>query len=370
MKNRFIVRLLILFVLSSLIELFLLIYWAIGCEKIIENIIQFMLLNVAILAFYTCYEDNRRLNIELVFEFDKRWDEIIKIIDDEFNKIKKEFADKKAEIEDRKYLNQLSSLKRTQNKLKFLLEKINHYEDKNIKVKSYIDIYSVVNGIEEAVDLILDVKKLNSEPLKELLDLYKQNLGNINEYIKRIDSYKDSDKMTCTIDTLIENIDIYTNEDTNEDTEVSTNSEDSESKILIGESVGNNRYFKSKDESNIILTSRNWNEEDNEKYVTWYRIPKKGKKSLDDKKDYYFIVREANENNEFPYLYISNNNLKDLVQEKDIKNTDDNSIHFYFKWDKKNYELGVIDERNGITLEADKYELGKVQLRDEKLFKN
>lgn len=248
--------------------------------------------------------------------------------------------------------------------------KINHYEDKNIKVKSYIDIYSVVNGIEEAVDLILDVKKLNSEPLKELLDLYKQNLGNINEYIKRIDSYKDSDKMTCTIDTLIENIDIYTNEDTNEDTEVSTNSEDSESKILIGESVGNNRYFKSKDESNIILTSRNWNEEDNEKYVTWYRIPKKGKKSLDDKKDYYFIVREANENNEFPYLYISNNNLKDLVQEKDIKNTDDNSIHFYFKWDKKNYELGVIDERNGITLEADKYELGKVQLRDEKLFKN
>lgn len=121
MKNRFIVRLLILFVLSSLIELFLLIYWAIGCEKIIENIIQFMLLNVAILAFYTWYEDNRRLNIELVFEFDKRWDEIIKIIDDEFNKIKKEFADKKAEIEDRKYLNQLSSLKRTQNKLKFLL---------------------------------------------------------------------------------------------------------------------------------------------------------------------------------------------------------------------------------------------------------
>ena len=69
--------------------------------------IQLMTLNVACLAFYTWCEDNRRSNIELIFAFDKRWDEIIEIIDDEFNKTKNEFAEKKADNEDKEYLRQL-----------------------------------------------------------------------------------------------------------------------------------------------------------------------------------------------------------------------------------------------------------------------
>ena len=117
MKNKFIVKLLIIFIVLILIEFF--IVWLLGmdCAKMIENMIQFMILDVAGLAFYTWYEDNRRSNVELVFAFDKRWDEIIEIIDDKFCKIKKEFAEKKADNENKDYLRQL---KKTQDKLKFL----------------------------------------------------------------------------------------------------------------------------------------------------------------------------------------------------------------------------------------------------------
>lgn len=95
MKRLFIVKLLIIFAVLFLLEYIILSCLKIEREKLIENMIQLMTLNVACLAFYTWCEDNRRSNIELIFAFDKRWDEIIEIIDDEFNKTKNEFAEKK-----------------------------------------------------------------------------------------------------------------------------------------------------------------------------------------------------------------------------------------------------------------------------------
>lgn len=95
-----------MFVVLFIIEFVILIILGIEFEKIIEYMIQLMTLNVACYAFYTWYEDNRRSNVELIFAFDKSWDEIIEIIDDEFNKTKKEFAEKKADSEDKEYLRQ------------------------------------------------------------------------------------------------------------------------------------------------------------------------------------------------------------------------------------------------------------------------
>lgn len=368
MKNRFMVKLLITCIGLFLIEYFILWYLEIDREKMIENMIQLMILNVAGLAFYTWYEDNRRSNVELVFAFDRRWDEIIKIIDDELSKITKEFAKDKADNKNKEYLMQL---KKTQNKLRFLLKKINYYEGKNIKEKSYIDLNSVVEGMNEAITLILDTER-NKKKIKEILDIYKNNLENIKDYINKTNIYTDDDQIIKNVEKVIEYIKNFEddNEDDTNDSENRTDINDKEAcDGIIGTSVGNNRYFKPKADSNhYVYTSRNWNEEDNENYGTWYTIPKTGKGSVNYKKDYYFIVREANEENLYPYLFIENGNLKKMIKKKN-KTTGDNLIHFYFKWNKYDYTLKVTDERNGITLPKGKYELGEAELKGKTLYK-
>ena len=383
MKNKFIVKLLIIFIVLILIEFF--IVWLLGmdCAKMIENMIQFMILDVAGLAFYTWYEDNRRSNVELVFAFDKRWDEIIEIIDDKFCKIKKEFAEKKADNENKDYLRQL---KKTQDKLKFLLEKINYYEGKYAKEKSYIDLKSVIEGINEAVTLITDIENKNTEKTKNVLDLYKNNLENIKDYISRADIYSDANEIIDNIKKIIEDINIfenvndYTNEINHKENKTNKNDKEDCGSNVIGESIGNNRYFKPGDELNhYVFTSRNWNDENNEYYGTWYRVPRP-EGGVYSGKDYYFIVREANDKNEYPYLYINKDNFKNLInikqgekqdkkQDRNNKSSDDNCIHFYFKWNKNGDTSKVTDERSDITLEDGTYELGKAKLENGSLIK-
>lgn len=370
MKRLFIVKLLIIFAVLFLLEYIILSCLKIEHEKLIENMIQLMTLNVACLAFYTWCEDNRRSNIELIFAFDKRWDEIIEIIDDEFNKTKNEFAEKKADNEDKEYLRQL---KKTQEKLKFLLEKMNYFEAKNKQEKSFIDFNSVVDGIDESVNLIFDLEKINSDKLKEIFYLYKKNLEDIKHYIGRTEIYRNTD-IIAKIEKTIENIDSYENADSQEkDSEpiiADTHKDYICNKKVIGISIGNNRYFKPIAGSNTyVFTSRNWNEEDADNYGTWYAIPDKVKNSMDENenKDYYFIVREANERNEYPYLKINNKNLKKLITEKN-KTTNDNCIHFYFKWNKNNSNSNVTDERSGVPLPIGTYELDKAELKGNILF--
>ena len=97
-------------------------------------------------------------------------------------------------------------------------------------------------------------------------------------------------------------------------------------------------------------------------------------------KDYYFIVREANDKNEYPYLYINKDNFKNLInikqgekqdkkQDRNNKSSDDNCIHFYFKWNKNGDTSKVTDERSDITLEDGTYELGKAKLENGSLIK-
>lgn len=120
----------------------------------------------------------------------------------------------------------------------------------------------------------------------------------------------------------------------------------------------------------LIFTSRNWHEGNDNIYETWYSVPKR---CLQDKKDYYFIVREPNEKDEYPFLRLRNNQLVEFVNRKSNKEKmvlapDENYIHFYFKWNKVLKNTSVKDTRSDIILEKGTYELGKAQLRDGQLF--
>lgn len=256
--------------------------------------------------------------------------------------------------------------------MKFLLEKMNYFEAKNKQEKSFIDFNSVVDGIDESVNLIFDLEKINSDKLKEIFYLYKKNLEDIKHYIGRTEIYRNTD-IIAKIEKTIENIDSYENADSQEkDSEpiiADTYKDYICNKKVIGISIGNNRYFKPRAGSNnYVFTSRNWNEEDADNYGTWYAIPDKVKNSMDENenKDYYFIVREANERNEYPYLKITNENLKKLITEKN-KTTNDNCIHFYFKWNKNNFNSKVTDERSGVPLPMGTYELGTAELNGKRL---
>lgn len=385
MKKKIYINVIFAFTVLSTLEFCFFRYLNMTNEAIVENLIQCMILNVAALAFYTWNEDNKLSNIELVFEFDKRWDEIIKIIDEEFNSIKKEISDKKADIEDNEYLAKIELLKETQNKLEFLLRKIRYYEGNifgnKTKIKSYIDFDYAINSIAEAANLIFEINISNNEVSKgrrELLELYEQNLNGIKDYVDEISAYKKDYNKIKDIDMIIEDIKSYIKVNDNNDNykEKIDNEEKNDNnkyKNPIGESVGDNRYFKSKDKLNLIFTSRNWNESNNDIYETWYTIPQKGKRSLEEGKNYYFVVREINEKNEFSYLYLSYKNIKNLVEEKNNANkdseTDDNYIHFYFRWNKYDNGSIVTDTRNNIELKENTYELGKLKLKDNKLFK-
>lgn len=385
MKKKIYINVIFAFTVLSTLEFCFFRYLNMTNEAIVENLIQCMILNVAALAFYTWNEDNKLSNIELVFEFDKRWDEIIKIIDEEFNIIKKEISDKKAEIEDNEYLAKLELLKEAQIKLKFLLDKISYYEGNifgnKTKIKSYIDFDYAIKSIKEATELIFEINKSNIEVSKArrvLLELYKHNLHGIKKYVNEIFVYKKDYNKINDIDMIIADIESYINEnDKNENYEERSGNEEKNDnnkyKNPIGNSIGNNRYFISIDNANLMFTSRNWNESNNDIYETWYTIPKEGKRSLEEGKGYYFIVREMNEKNEFSYLYLSSDNIKNLVEEKNITNnnseTDDNYIHFYFRWNKYDNGSMVTDTRNNIKLKENTYELGKLKLKGKQLFK-
>ena len=385
MKKKIYINVIFAFTVLSTLEFCFFRYLNMTNEAIVENLIQCMILNVAALAFYTWNEDNKLSNIELVFEFDKRWDEIIKIIDEEFNIIKKEISDKKAEIEDNEYLAKLELLKEAQIKLKFLLDKISYYEGNifgnKTKIKSYIDFDYAIKSIKEATELIFEINKSNIEVSKArrvLLELYKHNLHGIKKYVNEIFVYKKDYNKINDIDMIIADIESYINEnDKNENYEERSGNEEKNDnnkyKNPIGNSIGNNRYFISIDNANLMFTSRNWNESNNDIYETWYTIPKEGKRSLEEGKGYYFIVREMNEKNEFSYLYLSSDNIKKLVEEKNITNnnseTDDNYIHFYFRWNKYDNGSMVTDTRNNIKLKENTYELGKLKLKGKQLFK-
>ena len=256
--------------------------------------------------------------------------------------------------------------------MRFLLEKMNYFEAKNKQEKSFIDFNSVVDGIDESVNLIFDLEKINSDKLKEIFYLYKKNLEDIKHYIGRTEIYRNTD-IISKIEKTIENIDSYENADSQEkDSEpiiADTYKDFICNKKVIGISIGNNRYFKPRAGSNnYVFTSRNWNEEDADNYGTWYAIPDKVKNSMDENenKDYYFIVREANERNEYPFLKITNENLKKLITEKN-KTTNDNCIHFYFKWNKNNLNSEVTDERSGVPLPMGTYDLGTAELNGKRL---
>lgn len=385
MKKKIYINVIFAFTVLSTLEFCFFRYLNMTNEAIVENLIQCMILNVAALAFYTWNEDNKLSNIELVFEFDKRWDEIIKIIDEEFNIIKKEISDKKAEIEDNEYLAKLELLKEAQIKLKFLLDKISYYEGNifgnKTKIKSYIDFDYAIKSIKGATELIFEINKSNIEVSKArrvLLELYKHNLHGIKKYVNEIFVYKKDYNKINDIDMIIADIESYINEnDKNENYEERIGNEEKNDnnkyKNPIGNSIGNNRYFISIDNANLMFTSRNWNESNNDIYETWYTIPKEGKRSLEEGKGYYFIVREMNEKNEFSYLYLSSDNIKNLVEEKNITNnnseTDDNYIHFYFRWNKYDNGSMVTDTRNNIKLKENTYELGKLKLKGKQLFK-
>ena len=377
LKKRFFTNVVVVFLILSFFEFFLLKYINIDSEKIIENMIQLFLLNVTILAFYTWHEDNKLSNIELAFEFDKRWDEIINTIEKEYNDVKEKIAKDKAEIEDNDYLVQLKLLKNSQQKLRFLLDKIKYYEGNFFekKIKSYIDFGSAITNISESADLIFEINKSTFEILnsrKELLNLYKDNLTEIKRYLDESDYRRNSSiTKTCEdIDITITNINEYIQE-----SNIIRNKSNEKDNIiiyntLIGKAVGNSRYFKPTDDSILIFTSRNWNEDNDNIYETWYSLPKR---CLREKKDYYFIVREPNERSEYPFLRLNNNKLVELVKQKNSEEestleSDENYIHFYFKWNKVLKNTSVKDTRNDITLEKGTYELGKAQLRDGQLF--
>ncbi len=377
LKKRFFTNVVVVFLILSFFEFFLLKYINIDSEKIIENMIQLFLLNVTILAFYTWHEDNKLSNIELAFEFDKRWDEIINTIEKEYNDVKEKIAKDKAEIEDNDYLVQLKLLKNSQQKLRFLLDKIKYYEGNFFekKIKSYIDFGSAITNISESADLIFEINKSTFEILnsrKELLNLYKDNLTEIKRYLDESDYRRNSSiTKTCEdIDITITNINEYIQESNS----IRNKSNEKDNIIiyntLIGKAVGNSRYFKPTDDSILIFTSRNWNEDNDNIYETWYSLPKR---CLREKKDYYFIVREPNERSEYPFLRLNNNKLVELVKQKNSEEestleSDENYIHFYFKWNKVLKNTSVKDTRNDITLEKGTYELGKAQLRDGQLF--
>lgn len=369
------------FCILTLIEIIILIGFNFPMNNIIEHMIQLMLFNVALLAFFTWNEDNKISNLGLVFEFDKKWDETIMCIDNEFNSIKENINEKKAEMKVDEYLKQLELLEKTQKKLKLLLKKIEYYEIQNTKLKSYIDIDSTVIGIRKAVNLISEINISSPEisiNKQNLLELYKKNLNTIDEYVNKINSereYEEKDKikeLIYDIESIIE--ENKNEENSNEDMYKSPeeNNENNKYQTLIGSPVGNNRYFvpSKNNETSLIFTSRNWNEENEGKISTWYTVPKKGKKSTKDKKDYYFIVREENLNNEFPYIYISNEKLEELISKKKneaVENNDD-YYHFYFNWDKNDNNSVVRDERAEIELEKGMYRLGWAKLIDKKLY--
>lgn len=369
------------FCILTFIEIIILVGFNFPLNTIIEHMIQLMLFNVALLAFFTWSEDNKISNLGLVFEFDKRWDETITLIDNEFNSIKENINEKKAEMKVEEYLKQLELLENTQKKLKLLLKKIEYYETQNTKLKSYIDIDSTVIGIRKAVNLISEINISSSEisiNKQNLLELYKNNLITIYEYVNKINSereYEEKDKikeLIFDIKSIIEENknDENSNEDMHKDSD--GNNANNKYQTLIGRPVGNNRYFvpSENNESSLIFTSRNWNEENEGKISTWYTVPKKDKKSIEENKDYYFIVREENLNNEFPYIYISNEKLKELISKKKneaVENNDD-YYHFYFNWDK-NYNNSVVrDERAEIELEKGMYRLGWAKLIDKNLY--
>lgn len=360
MKYRSIVKLLVIDFLFIVGGYMILKYMNIEREKTIENMIQIMILIVAGSAFYTWYVDNKRSNVELVFQFDKRWDELIKIIGDECDEASAEVKKNLANNNNSKFLEKLEE---PQERLKFFLEKIEYYGSKHVE-KSYIDIVSIVKKIGKSVELLIDIADIDSKEKGKVLDLYRHNLEAIKDYIKVTKIYKEPDELCHRIDNIIEIIDNYNNN--SDDCYLGT------SKNIIGKAVGDARYFKSTDKLNVLFTSRNWNEEDTEKYTTWYTIPKEGDRSWDTKKNFYFIVREKNEKNEYPYLYISNNELIKLIKnvnEQDSIENNDKYIHFYFTWHKKyDNNKGVYDSRNKMDLGDITYKLGKAKLKDDNLY--
>ena len=361
MKDRLIVKLLAIDFMFFIIGYMILRYMNIEREKTIENMIQIMILIVAGSAFYTWYVDNKRSNVELVFLFDKRWDELIKIIGDECDEASAKVKQNLADNNNNKLLYRLEE---PQERLKFFLEKIEYYGNKHVE-KSYIDIVSIVKKIGKSVELLIDIVDIDSNEKAKVLNLYKHNLAHLKSYIEETKIYKNPGIMCDQIDTIIEIIDNNNN----------NNSDDSNlggSENIIGKAVGNDRYFNSTDKSNILFTSRNWNEEDTEKYTTWYAIPKEGDRSWDTEKNFYFIVREKNEKDEYPYLYISNNELIKLIEKieaKDNMKKNDKYIHFYFTWYKK-YDNNeeVYDARNQIRLGDKTYKLGGAKLEKGKLY--
>ena len=264
----------------------------------------------------------------------------------------------------------LEKLEEPQERLEFFLEKIEYYRNKHVE-KSYIDIVSIVKKIGKSVELLIDIVDIDSKEKDKVLKLYRKNLADIKDYIEVTKIYKNPCKMCHQIDTIIEIIDNIDNYNNIDDSNLGG------SENIIGKAVGYDRYFNSTDKSNILFTSRNWNEEDAEKYTTWYTIPKEGDRSWDMGKNFYFIVREKNEKDEYPYLYIRNNDLKNLIEkkeekeEKEKKENNDKYIHFYFRWHKKyDNNKKVYDARNHICLDdIITYELGKAKLEEGNLYR-
>lgn len=124
---------------------------------------------------------------------------------------------------------------------------MNYFEGKNTQEKSYIDFNSVVDGIDESVSLIFDLEKINTEKLKEIFDLYKNNLDDIKYYIEKAKIYSDTDKIKEKIEKTIENINSYKNIDSYEkDGEAISTDTCNDGRCnqnVIGVSVGNNRYI-------------------------------------------------------------------------------------------------------------------------------
>lgn len=88
-------------------------------------------------------------------------------------------------------------MKNSQQKLRFLLDKIKYYEGNFFekKIKSYIDFGSAISNISESADLIFEINKSNFEILnsrKELLNLYKDNLEEIKRYLEKSEYRKNN----------------------------------------------------------------------------------------------------------------------------------------------------------------------------------
>jgi hypothetical protein len=373
MGIRFFLKIIFMFFVLSIIECFVLLVLNIECKKIIENMIQFMLLNIAALAFYTWNADNRRANIELAFEFDKRWEEKLTIIGEEFRLNDEEFHKELADKDLVKYLNDST---KNHKKIEFLLKKIEYYENKNPCITSYIDIGLLLELIIKELSLLANIvtdKALDKKTLNitnGVIKLHNQNYNKIQNYIKKTGIYKDY-VVINEIEHLLNDLNEIKIKDTNkEDVMDSTDSEVDVYTKEIGKAIGHNRYFKPSDKSIMISTSCNWND-DVTKYGTWYAIPKEVLKDETVKKDYYFVVREENERKEFPFLFMSNDNLKNLIEEKknkcneNGKKINDNLIHFYFQWNKNGDGGEVSDERSHIPLDANTYKVGKAKLKDD-----